>query len=110
MGINIDRLISIYNIPDANVSLLYRIHDRGYVEMIKRECESGFHYIDPDTYATEHTFAISARFATTAYRAAKKSLETREPRMIMPRPEATMLVEGAGPWELQHSASVYSTT
>jgi acetoin utilization deacetylase AcuC-like enzyme len=29
-------LISIYNIPDANVSLLYRIHDRGYVEMIER--------------------------------------------------------------------------
>jgi acetoin utilization deacetylase AcuC-like enzyme len=54
--------------------------------MIERECESGFHYIDPDTYATEHTFAISARFATAAYQAAKKSLETREPWMIMPRP------------------------
>jgi acetoin utilization deacetylase AcuC-like enzyme len=78
--------ISIYGLPEPEVSLLYKIHDREYVEMIERESRAGFHYLDADTYISEHTFSISARFATAAYISAKKSLERGELWMIMPRP------------------------
>jgi len=79
-------MISFRGAPEARAEVLYKVHDRGYVEMIRDECGRGFHYIDADTYVTEHTFEVSARFASAAYEAAKRALEGGGLWMVMPRP------------------------
>ena len=71
---------------EANTSLVELVHSSDYVNFIAEESRKGFHYLDADTYVTEHTFNVSARFATSAYMAAIKSFENREPWLIMPRP------------------------
>jgi len=70
--------------PEEEILLL--IHDAEYVEYVKRESSRGFHYIDPDTYVNEHTYAISASYVTTTYYAALESLGSRESVLVIPRP------------------------
>jgi acetoin utilization deacetylase AcuC-like enzyme len=78
--------VEVTGTPEASISLLELVHSSDYVRFIAEESRKGFHYLDADTYVTEHTFTISARFATAAYMAAIKSLESGEPWLIMPRP------------------------
>ena len=78
--------VEIVGAPPADLKLLELVHSRDYIELMRRESEAGFHYLDADTYVTSHTFEVSARFATAAYTAALRSLEGRELWMIMPRP------------------------
>jgi len=70
--------------PDYNAVLL--VHDRVYVEWLISECAKGFHYIDPDTYVTQHTCDVAASFATTARVAALDTIRSRDPWFIMARP------------------------
>ncbi|MCX8185067.1 MAG: hypothetical protein RMI56_01775 [Sulfolobales archaeon] len=70
--------------PDYSAVLL--AHDADYVEWIRRECSKGFHYIDADTYVTEHTCDVAASFAASTREAAIKSAETGSPWLIMARP------------------------
>lgn len=79
-------LIEIQGLPEPEDRLLNLIHSDHYIELIRRESAKGFHYIDSDTYVTEHTFKVSAAYVTAAYKAALESLERREMRVIMPRP------------------------
>jgi acetoin utilization deacetylase AcuC-like enzyme len=70
--------------PDYEAVLL--AHDREYVEWMRRECGRGFHYVDADTYVTEHTCDVAASFAATAREAALRSVETGEPWFLLARP------------------------
>ncbi len=79
-------LIEVVSTIEANPSLLELVHSADYVKLIASESRKGFHYLDSDTYVTEHTYDVAARFATTAYTVAIKSLEDRELWLIMPRP------------------------
>jgi len=79
-------LIEVTGTPEARVELLELVHSSSYISFVREESRAGFHYIDADTYVTEHTFEVSARFATAAYTAALRSLEGGELWLIMPRP------------------------
>ncbi|MCX8196607.1 MAG: histone deacetylase family protein [Acidilobaceae archaeon] len=72
--------------PPASREALLLAHDEEYVSFVEEESKGGFHYVDWDTYVTEHSFAAGAAFAAAALRAALSSLESREPWFIMPRP------------------------
>ncbi len=78
--------LSFTGTRDPELDVLLLIHDAEYVEFIRRESSKGFHYLDPDTYVTEYTYTLSASYVTTTYYEALKSLEDREPVLIIPRP------------------------
>ncbi|MEM4681499.1 MAG: hypothetical protein QXM56_03990, partial [Acidilobaceae archaeon] len=67
-------------------SSLLGVHDKHFINFIKEESEKGFHYLDPDTYITEHTYEVALSFATSAREAARDSLETKDPWLVLPRP------------------------
>lgn len=46
---------------DAKVEELALVHDRGYVEFLRRASERGGGWLDPDTYANEHSYAAAVR-------------------------------------------------
>lgn len=78
--------LSFVGIREPEEKILSLIHDTKYVEYVKRESSKGFHYIDPDTYVNEHTYAVSASYVTTTYYTTLESLESREPVLVVPRP------------------------
>lgn len=79
-------LLGFTGTPEADVNAVLKVHEPGYVERIRAECGRGFHYIDPDTYVTEHTFDVATRFATSAYRIAVSAAEAGGLWLLMPRP------------------------
>ncbi|MDM7274879.1 MAG: histone deacetylase family protein [Thermoprotei archaeon] len=79
-------LVRIQGLPEPEDRLLSLTHSDHYIELIRRESARGFHYIDSDTYVTEHTFRVSAAYFTAAYRGALESLERGEMLVVMPRP------------------------
>lgn len=78
--------VEIVGAPDPDYGSALLVHEEGYVEWIRGECSKGFHYVDADTYVTEHTCDVAASFAGAAKLAALKSVETRTPWFIMARP------------------------
>jgi acetoin utilization deacetylase AcuC-like enzyme len=78
--------IEVVPTPEADPKLLELVHSSNYIRFVDEESRRGFHYLDPDTYVTEYTYTVASRFATAAYNAALKSLESGEPWLIMPRP------------------------
>jgi len=78
--------IEVVSTPEADSKLLKLVHSSNYIRFVDEESRRGFHYLDPDTYVTEYTYTVASRFATAAYNAALKSLESGEPWLIMPRP------------------------
>ncbi|MCS7099961.1 MAG: hypothetical protein RMH84_05295, partial [Sulfolobales archaeon] len=70
--------------PDYGAVLL--VHDPDYVDWIRSECSKGFHYVDADTYVTEHTCDVAASFAASTAEAAVRSVETGSPWFVMARP------------------------
>lgn len=48
---------------DAKVEELALVHDRGYVEFLRRASERGGGWLDPDTYVNEHSYAAAVRAA-----------------------------------------------
>jgi len=70
--------------PDYGAVLL--AHDPEYVEWIRGECSKGFHYVDADTYVTEHTCDVAASFAATTREAALRTVEAGGLWFIMARP------------------------
>ncbi|MEM1919431.1 MAG: histone deacetylase family protein [Desulfurococcaceae archaeon] len=66
--------------------VLKNIHSDEYVDFIERECSKGFHYIDQDTYVTQHTFNIALRYSTTIWVYASKSFEENRLVLALPRP------------------------
>jgi len=76
----------LYYEESLDESVLLLVHDREYVEWIKRECSRGFHYIDSDTYVTRHTYRVAARYSTLAYIATHKGFEEKEMWILLPRP------------------------
>jgi len=71
-------------VPGYNTVLL--AHSSGYVEWLKRECAKGFHYIDPDTYVTEHSCDLAASFASASSNATLKVLNEGGVWVILARP------------------------
>jgi len=78
--------VKLYGTPEGEKEILRTIHSKSYISYIENECKRGFHYIDTDTYVTEHTFNVATRFITATYNATLKSIENGEPWIIMPRP------------------------
>lgn len=78
--------LSFAGILDPESDVLLSVHDGEYVEYVRRESAKGFHYIDLDTYVTEHTYAVAASYLTTTYYEALRSLESKEPLLVIPRP------------------------
>ncbi|MEM2005632.1 MAG: hypothetical protein QW705_00960 [Zestosphaera sp.] len=73
-------------LSEPELEVLISVHDAGYVEYIRRESAKGFHYIDLDTYVTEHTYSVAASYLTTTYHEALRSLESGELVLVIPRP------------------------
>lgn len=71
--------------PAGEREILYKVHDRDYVEFIETESADGFHYIDRDTYVTEHTFSLGLRFFHASWSAAQSAIP-QEPWLLMARP------------------------
>lgn len=66
--------------------VLSDIHDDKYVEFIEMECRKGFHYIDSDTYVTEHSFNVALRFSTSLKKHAVKGFEENNIVIALTRP------------------------
>lgn len=78
--------VDVVRAPEPDYSAVLLVHDPDYVEWIGSECSKGFHYVDADTYVTEHTCDVAASFAAAAREAAYRSTETGIPWFIMARP------------------------
>ncbi|MCS7108878.1 MAG: histone deacetylase [Sulfolobales archaeon] len=79
-------LIDLVKCSKPDITSVVLVHDLRYVEWVENECSKGFHYIDPDTYVTEHTYNVALAFATTARDAAIDAVRTSTPWFILARP------------------------
>ncbi|MEM4478073.1 MAG: histone deacetylase family protein [Candidatus Korarchaeum sp.] len=66
--------------------ILTKVHEGAYVDHIKRACERGQVYLDPDTYVTEHSFEVALEAACCAYDAAESIAEGEELAISLARP------------------------
>lgn len=67
--------------------IVERIHERAYVELIEEESRHReAHMLDPDTYVSPETFTAAAAAVTSAHTAAKASVATLEPYLVLARP------------------------
>lgn len=78
--------VDLVSAPDPDPGIAFTVHDEEYVMKIMLESSLGFHYIDPDTYVTEHTFNIAAMFARASRDSALDSAISGKPYFIMARP------------------------
>ncbi|MEN2999113.1 MAG: histone deacetylase family protein [Acidilobaceae archaeon] len=79
-------LSELHSAPPPSEEALLLAHEAEYVRMLEEESRHGFHYIDRDTYITEHSLAAGKAFAAATLMAVRSSRETLEPWFVMPRP------------------------
>ncbi len=78
--------IIIKETVDPEPEILERVHDKQYVDLIKRLSEKTISYIDPDTYVSRGTYDVALRFLTTAWRVAENLLSDKGIWFILSRP------------------------
>ncbi len=78
--------VDLVGAPDPDHRIPLTAHERDYVDKIRYECSLGFHYIDADTYVTEHTMDVASMFSRASVDAALDSLASGRPYFIMARP------------------------
>ncbi len=81
-----DKEVEVKYRVSMNKDVLFNVHNRDYVEFIRRESLKGFHYIDPDTYVCEHTFEVAVAAVNSACEAAVRSLREGLPTLALVRP------------------------
>ncbi|MCS7106581.1 MAG: histone deacetylase family protein [Acidilobaceae archaeon] len=79
-------LAELHRAPAPSDEALLLAHEPEYLRMLEEESRHGFHYIDRDTYITEHSLTAGKAFASATLQAVQSSLESREPWFVMPRP------------------------
>ena len=73
-------------LPEATDEQLARVHDPMYLTRLQRFCERGGGRLDPDTYATEASFAIARRASGAVCAGVDRALRDEGPTFCLVRP------------------------